>query len=139
MKKIILPLALVVGLFSCNNKTENGRFTLAGELKNAPKIFTETGMINWGKPVHEIYNLIRGLSPYPGAFTRLRDKTLKIFKADPINGLHSSIVAGNFETDRKTFMRFACSNGYINILELQLEGKKKMKIGEFLRGYHFDI
>ena len=108
------------------------------KLKTAPKLFTETCKINWEKPVDEIYDLIRGLSPYPGAFTTLRDKTLKIIKAEKIEGLHSSILAGNFETDKESFLRFACTNGYISIKELQLEGKKKMRIEDFLRGYRFD-
>ena len=108
-------------------------------LQHAPKIYTATCKINWDKPVQEVYNLIRGLSPYPGAFTQLRGKSLKVYKATRIEGLHSSITPGNFETDRSTFLRFACNNGYINILELQLEGKKKMTIVDFLRGYHFDI
>ena len=86
-----------------------------------------------------MYNLIRGLSPYPGAFAMLRGKMVKIFKAQCMEGLQSSIAAGNFETDKETYLRYACSNGYIAILELQLEGKKKMKIEDFLRGYHFDI
>lgn len=107
-------------------------------LKHAPKIYTETCKINWDKGVKEVYNLIRGLSPYPCAFTLFREKTLKIFKAEKIVGLHSSIVAGNFETDRETFLRFACNNGYINIIDLQLEGKKKMNVKDFLRGYRFD-
>ena len=81
------------------------------KLKTAPKLFTETCKINWEKPVDEIYDLIRGLSPYPGAFTTLRDKTLKIIKAEKIEGLHSSILAGNFETDKESFLRFACNNG----------------------------
>ncbi len=107
-------------------------------LKHAPKIYTETCKINWDKGVKEVYNLIRALSPYPCAFTLFREKTLKIFKAEKIVGLHSSIVAGNFETDRETFLRFACNNGYINIIDLQLEGKKKMNVKDFLRGYRFD-
>ena len=108
------------------------------QLKHAPKIFTATCHINWEKPVQEVYNLIRGLSPYPGAFTSFRGKSLKILRAQKIEGLHSSILAGNFETDQETFLRFACNNGYINILELQLEGKKKMIVTDFLRGYRFD-
>ena len=108
------------------------------QLKHAPKIFTATCHINWEKPAEEVYNLIRGLSPYPGAFTSFRGKSLKIFMAQKIEGLHSSILAGNFETDQETFLRFACNNGYINIIELQLEGKKKMIVADFLRGYRFD-
>ena len=107
-------------------------------LKTAPKLFTETCRINWEKPVAEIYNLIRGLSPYPGAFTTMQNKTLKVFKAERIDGLHSSILPGNFETDSATYLRFACTDGYISIIELQLEGKKKMSVKDFLRGYRFN-
>ncbi len=105
-------------------------------LNHAPKIFTETCRINWNKPVDEVYNLIRGLAPDPAAFTFLQDKKLKIYQAvksaDPADG-----KAGTLVTDSKTYLRFACSNGYIDILELQLEGKKKMFIADFLRGYRF--
>ena len=107
-------------------------------LKHAPKIFTETCAIHWNKPVDEVYNLIRGLAPYPAAFTFLHDKKLKIYKAEKINKA-PAIQPGNFETDNKTSLLFACSNGYISILELQLEGKKKMAIADFLRGYRFDV
>jgi methionyl-tRNA formyltransferase len=106
------------------------------ELKHAPKIFTETCLINWAKPVDNVYNLIRGLSPYPAAFTFLGGKKLKIYKADKINKT-PVIAAGEFETDEKTFLQFACTDGYISIKELQLEGKKKMMISEFLRGYRW--
>ena len=107
-------------------------------LKHAPKIFTETCAIHWNKPVDEVYNLIRGLAPYPTAFTFFHDKKLKIYKAEKINKA-PAIQPGNFETDNKTSLLFACSNGYISILELQLEGKKKMAIADFLRGYRFDV
>ncbi|MEI9933860.1 MAG: methionyl-tRNA formyltransferase [Ferruginibacter sp.] len=106
-------------------------------LKHAPKIFTDTCKIDWNKPVHETYNLIRGLSPYPGAFTLLDKKILKIFKAKK-ELITPSIEAGNFETDKKTFLKFAATDGYINITELQLEGKKKMTIEDFLKGYRFN-
>jgi methionyl-tRNA formyltransferase len=105
-------------------------------LKHAPKIFTETCKIDWTKTVDEVYNLIRGLAPYPAAFTFLHDKKLKIYKAE--KKLQSpSIAPGCFTTDGKLFLDFACSDGYISIVELQLEGKKKMKIDDFLRGYRF--
>ena len=107
-------------------------------LKHAPKIFTETCAIDWNKPVDEVYNLIRGLAPYPTAFTFLHDKKLKIYKAEKVKKA-PVIQPGNFETDNKTSLLFACSNGYISILELQLEGKKKMAIADFLRGYRFDV
>ena len=103
---------------------------------HAPKLSTETLRINWNKNVEEVYDLIRGLSPYPAAFTLLNGKTLKIYKAKK-EITNPAIAAGEFETDKKTFLKFACSNGYISITELQLEGKKKLNVEEFLRGYHF--
>ena len=103
-------------------------------LKHAPKIFTETCEINWQKNAGEIYNLIRGLSPYPTAFTFLNEKKLKIFKAEK-EILSVKEKTGEFITDNKTFLKFACNDGYIFIKELQLEGKKKMKIEDFLRGW----
>jgi methionyl-tRNA formyltransferase len=105
-------------------------------LKHAPKLFTETGKIDWTKSVEELYNLIRGLSPYPAAYTNLNGKTLKLFSVEKINE-QPTIDAGAYKTDEKNFLQFACSNGYINILELQLEGKKRMVVKDFLRGYHF--
>jgi methionyl-tRNA formyltransferase len=105
-------------------------------LKHAPKIFTDTCKIVWTKPVDEVFNLIRGLSPYPAAFTELEGKTLKIFRAKKLRSeTHTS--AGNFETDGKTFLRFACLDGFIYAEEVQLEGKKKISIEDFLRGYRF--
>ena len=103
---------------------------------HAPKLSTETSKINWNKNVDEVYDLIRGLSPYPAAFTFLNGKTLKIYKATK-QIIQPSITAGEYETDKKTFLKFACINGYILITELQLEGKKKITIEEFLRGYRF--
>ena len=105
-------------------------------LKHAPKIFTETCKIDWNKPVDEVYNLIRGLAPYPTAFSFLNGKKLKIYKANKVDKV-PAVAAGEFETDSKTFLQFSCADGYLSILELQLEGKKKMTIADFLRGYRF--
>jgi methionyl-tRNA formyltransferase len=106
-------------------------------LHHAPKLFTETGKIDWAKPVAEVYNLIRGLSPYPAAYTSLHGKTLKLFMVEKILET-PTIEIGSYKTDEKNFIQFACSNGYINILSLQLEGKKRMDIKDFLRGYRFE-
>lgn len=106
-------------------------------LLHAPKIFTETCKIDFTKTVDEVHNLIRGLSPFPGAFTELNGKMLKIFKSKKEASSNSSMGSVAYETDSKTFLKFACSNGYIHIIELQLEGKKKMGVEEFLRGYRF--
>lgn len=104
-------------------------------LKHAPKIFTETCKINFSKTVDEVHNLIRGLSPFPGAFTTLHDKMLKIYRSK--KEITTQRLPAEFVTDGKTFLKFACSDGYIHLLEIQLEGKKKMLIEDFLRGYRF--
>lgn len=104
------------------------------QLKHAPKIFTEICEIKWNHKAENIYNLIRGLSPYPAAFTFLKEKKIKIFSSEKeITQAKDSV--GSFITDHKTYLKFACSNGYISIKELQPEGKKKMKIEDFLRGW----
>ena len=112
------------------------------ELKHAPKIFTETCRIDWNKPTAEIYNLIRGLSPFPAAFTELDGKLLKIFRSEKekfraadAGEVTLAYRPGEFYTDGKSFLRFAAADGWLRVTELQLEGKKKMEIGEFLRGY----
>jgi methionyl-tRNA formyltransferase len=118
------------------------------QLKHAPKIFTDTCKIDWNQPVESIYNLIRGLSPYPAAFTSLNGKQLKIFRAapppfrggtfpnDPAGvGSKTGTSPGSHETDGKSYLRFAASDGYIYVTELQLEGKKKMNVEDFLRGF----
>lgn len=105
-------------------------------IKHAPKIFTETCAIDWNKSAVDINNLIRGLSPYPAAFTQLDGKKLKIFAAS-IENSTPTVAIGSYETDGKHFFKFACNDGYINITDLQLEGKKRMKVEDFLRGYRF--
>lgn len=103
------------------------------ELKHAPKIFKEDCKIDWIQPTENIYNLIRGLSPYPTAFTTLNDKTLKIFNAG-YEVTEPGISPGAFLTDNKTYLKFAATDGFINLTDVQLEGKKRMNIEEFLRG-----
>jgi len=105
-------------------------------IKHAPKIFTETCNIDWRKSIDEIQNLIRGLSPFPGAFTELGDKTIKIFKSEKEISLPTS-KPGRWESDGKTYLKFAAKDGYILLKDVQLEGKKRMLIEDFLRGYRF--
>lgn len=125
-------------------------------LQHAPKIYTETCKIDFSKTTEEVHNLIRGLSPFPGAFTYLDNKVFKIFKSEKdalpdgqtetvrpnelnlIAGETETIRPGELKTDGKTFLKFACADGYVNVLEVQLEGKKKLSTREFLKGYHFE-
>ncbi|NRF41329.1 methionyl-tRNA formyltransferase [Pedobacter foliorum] len=103
------------------------------ELKHAPKIFKEHCLIDWNQSAHKIYNLIRGLSPYPTAFTKLNDKTLKVFKAE-LEEKEPGISPGSFLSDGKTYLKFAAKDGFIKFTDLQYEGKKRMQVDEFLRG-----
>jgi methionyl-tRNA formyltransferase len=107
-------------------------------LRHAPKIFTDTCKIDWNTPLSDIYNLIRGLSPFPAAFTHLGGKLLKIYHSEK-ESTTPSIPPGQYATDQKTYLKFAAPDGYIRITELQLEGKKKMKTEDFLRGYKFSV
>ena len=103
-------------------------------IRHAPKIFTDTCKINWNDSAEHIHNLIRGLSPYPGALTILDEKVLKIFSSRKETGITSN-TPGTMQTDGKTYLRFTCTDGYIYVLQMQLEGKKKMSVEDFLRGY----
>jgi methionyl-tRNA formyltransferase len=105
-------------------------------IKHAPKIFSETCRIDWNKTADEVHNLVRGLSPFPGAFTILGNKILKIFSAEKQIG-PTGVSIGEYETDGKSCLRFAAADGYLDLREIQLEGKKRMKVEDFLRGHKF--
>lgn len=132
-----LLLRTVTGIKN-NSLTPTAQSTLIpeNELKHAPKIFKENCLIDWNNDIDSIYNLIRGLSPYPAAFTSLENKVLKLYNVTKeYNTVGDS--PGTYKTDGKTYLKFAGNDGYINVLELQIEGKKKMEIIDFLRGYRF--
>lgn len=104
------------------------------ELRSAPKIFKEDTYIDWNKPVADIHNHIRGLSPYPAAITELQGKTLKIYLSHTEPG-EVMVPLGEYETDGKTYLRFAAKDGWVYADELQLQGKKRMDVESFLRGF----
>lgn len=105
-------------------------------LQAAPKIFREDCEINWKEDTEVVYNFIRGLSPYPAAWTLLEGKNFKIFAADKIIEDHDK-APGELFTDEKEILYFATNNGFIACKQVQLQGKRKMKIADFLRGYQF--
>lgn len=116
------------------------KFLKEGEIpKVAPKIFPEDCCIDWDNEPDRIHNFIRGLAPYPGAKSFLKlgaDKyTFKVFESLPENGNHK-LKPGFLISDGKHYIKIACKNGYVNILNLQLEGKNRMNTIEFLRGYN---
>ncbi len=103
-------------------------------IKHAPKIFKDDTFINWSKPAAQIHNFIRGLSPYPAACAVLGDKSIKIFTSDFVLENHTA-TPGSFSTDHTIYLRFATADGWLYVKELQQEGKKRMDIVSFLRGF----
>ncbi len=110
-------------------------------LRPAPKIHRDTCQINWDQPAETVYNFIRGLSPYPAAWTKVKLKgkdkhfNFKIFDSTIEEDSEIRTVApGSMETDDKTYLRIACRDAWLTILMAQLEGKKRMNIDDLLRG-----
>lgn len=104
------------------------------EIKHAPKIFKETCEINWNQTSEQVYNFVRGLSPYPTAWTKINDKTYKVISVKHGGFMQHTKNIGTIETDNKNFLYFRTVDGLISIEELQPEGKKRMNIKEFFRG-----
>jgi methionyl-tRNA formyltransferase len=124
-------------------QTDQSVLIAAGEKeKHAPKIFKEDCRIDWNTGVDDIHNKIRGLSPYPAAFTEIGAQTdqgnevhsLKIFRSKKEKGGHS-LLPGTIESDAKTFMKVAAKDGFIHLTDLQLAGKKRLSAADFLRGF----
>ena len=103
-------------------------------LHPAPKIFKEDCRIDWNQPTEKVHNLIRGLSPYPAAFTDLDGQVLKIFQGDKRIESHQ-FKPGDFASDGKSYLRYFTKDGFIELNDIQIAGKKRMSIAEFLRGY----
>lgn len=104
------------------------------EIKHAPKIFKETCQINWNQNSEQIRNFVRGLSPYPAAWTTIEGKTFKIFKCAHAHDNSGSLQTGGFITDNKSYLYFKTADGLLSIEEFQPEGKKRMNVQEFFRG-----
>jgi methionyl-tRNA formyltransferase len=107
------------------------------ELRSAPKIFKETCQINWNQPAKNIHNFVRGLSPYPTAWSIFDDKTFKIFKTEELPDAYPALTPGEIITDGKMYIHVKTADGILNLLDLQMEGKKRMPVPELLRGYTF--
>ena len=111
------------------------------KLKPAPKIFKDDCRINWKKKAEDIYDFIRGLSPYPTAWTEIKKEnevlSLKVFRCTK-EIVQEQTEIGSIHTDGKTFAKVAVKDGFINLMDIQLAGRKKMNIEEFLRGFSFE-
>ena len=121
-------------------KIESGNYQLQpqdnSKVSKAPKIHSETCEINFDQSNEKVFNFIRGMSPYPAAWTMLEGKKLKIYKAS--KGVDAPLQEpATFATDGRKFLRFFTLDGFVEVEELQLQGKKKMSIKDFLNGYQF--
>ncbi len=112
------------------------------EATHAPKIFTDTCRIDFNQPTLQVHNFIRGLSPYPGAWTLLDDKTLKILRTEKKKMDHwqlgNMVQPGQFVSDGKGYLLISTQDGFVAVLELQLEGKRRMPIRDFLNGFKYN-
>lgn len=109
------------------------------ELRPAPKIFKETCRIDWNMGVKRVYDFVRGLSPYPAAWTEMvmpdgTRQVVKIYETEKKIVSHP-LPVGQIDTDGKSYFRIAVPDGFVHLLSLQLAGKKRMGVGDFLRGY----
>jgi methionyl-tRNA formyltransferase len=104
------------------------------DVKHAPKIFKETCEINWNQASEQVRNFVRGLSPYPAAWTTFNGKVFKIFKVSLTSHPATPGEPGNINSDNKNYLYVSTSNGWVSIDDLQPEGKKRMTVQEFFRG-----
>ncbi len=112
------------------------------EMRPAPKIFKETCEINWDQPLEVVHNFIRGLSPYPAAWSTLTSTSgeswkVKIFKTRKVQKEHNIAIGSVFQEGRED-LKIAVQGGYLDILEMQLPGKRRMPIADLLRGFDID-
>lgn len=122
---------------------QNGNYELqaqeeTGNLKHAPRIFKEDCEINWNQSLKKVRNFIRGLSPYPAAWTTVDNQLFKVFSAEK-SERNSNKPPGTFTSDGKSFVDVSTADGDLTLKEVQLQGKKRMPISDFLRGYHWNV
>ena len=142
VKGAILLTKTVKSIFDGSVKTTHQKDLITNEvLKSAPKLFKESCKIKWTDNGEHIHNLVRGLSPYPTAFSDYFDEknekhNIKIFETRFTPKPHK-FVPGYIECDNKSYLHVYCTNGFLSLIDLQLPGRKRMKIDELLRGYKF--
>jgi len=139
--KLVLETVLQLSSSQLEAKSQKHYQDSASTLNSAPKIFKETCRIDWNLPGKKLFNLIRGLSPYPGAYTMLERETgdalqCKIFKAT-FEELSHQDIPGSISTDGKRSLKVSVNDGWIHIHSIQLEGKRKMETRDFLAGFSF--
>lgn len=137
-----LVLKTVDAILAGNVKTiPQETLSSTGPLRPAPKIFKDTCRIDWTKGVKPVYDFIRGLSPYPAAWTELCEPdsspvTMKIYESSK-EFVEHTFAPGTILTDKKTYFKVASTDGFVHLLSVQLAGKKRMNVTDFLRGYRY--
>ena len=137
-----LVLKTVDSILAGNVKTiPQETLSSTGPLRPAPKIFKDTCRIDWTKGVKPVYDFIRGLSPYPAAWTELCEPdsspvTMKIYESSK-EFVEHTFAPGTILTDKKTYFKVASTDGFVHLLSVQLAGKKRMNVTDFLRGYRY--
>ncbi len=124
------------------NPIPQSQLQVEGPLRPAPKIFKETCQIHWDQlTAREVYNFVRGLSPYPAAWTTLSSTMLKVYQVSVVPAPEAlpDAAPGTLDTDGKSYLSVACRQGWVRILSLQLAGKRRMPVQDFLRGAHIDV
>lgn len=134
--KLVIKTVKAIEIDNYTNTPQNKLFTNENELKHAPKIFKEDCKIDWSNEITAIYNKIRGLSPYPCAWTELtNDKgskvSIKIYASEVIDKNSNELAV---KTDDETFLHIETKSGTISLTDIQLAGKKRMRVEDFLRG-----
>lgn len=134
--KLVLKTVKAIEENNYTNTPQNKLFKNENELKHAPKIFKDDCKIDWSNDSSFVYNKIRGLSPYPCAWTELTDNngkktSMKIYSAKIIDSKSSTV---SLKTDDKTFIHIETKTGTIALTDIQLAGKKRMNVEDFLRG-----
>lgn len=120
-----------------NNSISSKEQEWTKDLPLAPKVDRNTGKIDWNKKSEEIYNLIRGLNPFPTATCDFEGEVMKVFKSSFSLDKEKNFEIGSMDTDKKSYIRFRTRDGWLNILEAQLAGKRRMDIKDLLRGYRW--
>lgn len=140
--KLLIKTVKIIAEDKLKLSEQNKFFSDPSELKPAPKINKEFCRINWNNTTENIYNFIRGLSPYPAAFIFLNSPDNKQFQikifATKEEKINNKILHGKIYTDNKTYLKISCTDGYLSILELQVAGKKRMDVISFLRGFKIE-
>jgi len=136
-KRLMLKGAQIV--LKTTQAISQGEITMLPQLiadgqPKAPKIYKEDCEINWNQSSKAIHNFVRGLSPFPGARAKIDGKIIKIYKTNVVNDSDSDLDPGSYQTNNQDCLKFKTSDGFVSIEDVQLEGKKRMKINEFLRG-----